>query len=79
MKVECFPGIRAEQLRKIIVKRDLESPDTVVIPVGTNDLKITGNLNYIMVDAYDLINTVKTEFCTSRVVLSGVLRRRDVS
>jgi hypothetical protein len=39
----------------------------------------TGNLDYVMGDAYELINTAKTKFSTSRVVLRGVLRRRDVS
>jgi hypothetical protein len=79
MKVECSPGIRTEQLQKVIVKRDLGSPDAVVIHVGTNELKRIENLDNIMGDAYDLINTVKTKFSTHRAVLSGMLRRRDVS
>jgi hypothetical protein len=32
-----------------------------------------------MGDVYDLVNTAKTMFSASRVVLSGVLRRKDVS
>jgi len=32
-----------------------------------------------MGDVYDLVNTAKTKFSTSRVVLSGMLRRRDMS
>ena len=32
-----------------------------------------------MGDVYDLVNTAKTKFSASRVVLSGVLRREDVS
>jgi hypothetical protein len=32
-----------------------------------------------MGDVYDLVNTAKTKFSESRVVLIGVLRRRDVS
>jgi len=47
--------------------------------VGTNYLRRTGNLDYVMGDDYDLVNTAKTTFSKSRVVLSGVLRRRDVS
>jgi hypothetical protein len=38
LKVECFPGIRKKQLHRVIEKRDLGIPDTVVIHVGTNDL-----------------------------------------
>jgi lysophospholipase L1-like esterase len=48
MKFYCFPGIRTEQLQKVIVKRYLGSPDSVVIHVGTNDLKRTGNFDYVM-------------------------------
>ena len=78
MKVECFPGIRTEQLQRVIVKSDLWSPETVVIHVGTNDLR-NGNLDYVMGDVYNPINTAKTKFSTSRLVLSCVLRRTDVS
>jgi hypothetical protein len=31
LKVECFPGIRTEQLRMVIVNRDFGSPEAVVI------------------------------------------------
>ena len=73
MKVECFPGIRTEQLQGVIENRDLGNPDTVIIHVGTNDIRKTGNLDYILGDIYDLVNTVQTKFPTSRVVLSGML------
>ena len=79
MKVECFPGIRTEQLHRVTENRDLGNPDTVVIHVGTKDLRRTGNLDYVMGDVYDFVNTAKTKFSTSRVVLSGVLRRRELS
>ena len=31
MKVECFLGIRTEQLHRVIEYRDLESPDPVLV------------------------------------------------
>jgi len=31
MKVECFPGIKTEQLHRVMEKRNLVSPDTVII------------------------------------------------
>ena len=79
MKVECFPGIRTEQLHSVIESRDVGSSHTAVIHVGTNNLRRTGNLDYVMGDVFDLANTAKTKFSTSRIVLSGVLRRRDLS
>ena len=72
MKGECFLCIRTEQLQRVIVERDIGSPDAVVIREDTNGLKRTGNLDYVMGDEYDLINTAKTKFSTSKVDLSGV-------
>ena len=79
IKFVCFPGIRTEQLQRVIEERDLGNPDAVVIHVGTNNIKRTRNLDYLMGDVYDMLITVKSEFAASRFVLSGVLRRRDVS
>ena len=60
-KTGCFPGIRAEQLQMVIEKRDLGNPDTVVIHVGTNDIKRSKNLDYVMGDIYGLISMAKTK------------------
>jgi len=75
MKVECFLGIRMEQLHSVIEYSDLGSSDTVFNHIGTNDLRRTGNLNYVMGDVCDLVHMAKTKFSTSRVVLSSVLWR----
>jgi hypothetical protein len=61
-KVECFPGIRTEQLQRFIEKIDLGSPDSVVIHVGTNELRIAGNLDYVMRDVYELVNRQSLSF-----------------
>ena len=41
MMVKCFPGIKTEQLHRVIEKADVGSPETVVMHVGTNDLRTT--------------------------------------
>ncbi|PNF36340.1 hypothetical protein B7P43_G00510 [Cryptotermes secundus] len=79
MRVQCFPGIRTEQPQRVIDNRDLGAHDTVVIHVGTNDLRRTGNLDYVMGDVYALVKKAKTKFPQATLVLSGVLRLRDVS
>jgi len=79
MMVECFPGIRTEQLHKVLDNRDLGTPDTVVIHVGTNDLKRLVNLDYVMGEVYSLVNTAKVKFPQSKIVLSEVLWRTDVA
>jgi hypothetical protein len=48
VRVHCFPGIRTEQLQRVMENKDLGSPDTVVIHVGTNDLRRTANLDHVM-------------------------------
>jgi lysophospholipase L1-like esterase len=60
-------------------KRDLVSPDTIIIHVGTNDLRTTRNLDIVMGEVYALVSTAKKKLPNCRLVLSGVLRRRDVS
>jgi hypothetical protein len=77
--VACFPDIRLEQLQRVIEKKGLENPNTVVIHVGTNDIKRTKNLDYVRGDIYELLSMAKSKFSSSRVILSGVMRRRDVS
>jgi hypothetical protein len=59
--------------------RDLGFSDAVVIHVGTNDVRRSRNLDYVMGEVYDLVNTAKAKFPGSSLVLSGVLRSRGVS
>jgi hypothetical protein len=73
MKAECFPGITMEQLHRVLDNRDLGTPDTVIIHVGTNDLKRSVNLDYVMGEVYSLVKKAKVKFPLSRIVLSGVL------
>ena len=42
MRDECLPGIRAEQLRRVMENRDFGHSDAVVIHVGTNDISSKG-------------------------------------
>jgi hypothetical protein len=57
-----FPGIRADQLRRVIENRNLGYSDTVVIRMGTNDVRRSRNLDYVMGEVYELVNTAKTKF-----------------
>jgi hypothetical protein len=79
MGVECFPDIRADQQRRVMENRNLGYSDTVVIHVGTNDVRRSRNLHYIMGEVYDLVNTAKAKFPGSRLVLSGFLISRGES
>jgi len=79
MRVECFPGIRADQLRRVMENSNLGHSDTVVIHVGTNAVRGSRNLDYVMGEVYDLVNTAKAKFPGSRLVLSGILRSRGVN
>ena len=80
MKVECFPGIKTVQLHKVLEKREPAGAETetAIIHVGTNDLSEMRNLDYIMGGAYVLVATAKKKLPNCKLVLSGVLRRRDI-
>jgi hypothetical protein len=62
VKVECFPDIKTEQLDRVIKKSDLGNPITLVIHVGINDLRGTGNLAYVKGDVYVFVNATQTNF-----------------
>ena len=79
MTVECFPGIRTEQIHRVLDNRYLDTPDTVVVHVDTNDLKRSVNVDYVKGEVYSLLNKTKVKFPNSKIVLSGVLRRTDVA
>ena len=48
MMAEYFLGIKTEQLHIVMEKTDLGSPETVIIHTGTNDLRTTRNLDFVM-------------------------------
>jgi len=47
--------------------------------VGTIDLRTTRNLDFVMGEVYALVATAKRKLLNCRLVLSGVLQRRDGS
>ena len=73
MKVECFPRIKTEHLHRVMEKRHLVSPETVIIHVGTNDFRTTRNLDFVMGEVYALVSTAKKKLPNFRLVLSRVL------
>ena len=52
MTVECYLGFGTEQLYRVLENRDIWSTDTVVIHVGTNDIKRNLNLDCVMGEVY---------------------------
>jgi len=77
--VQCFQGIKTEQLHRVEGKRDLGSAESVIIHMGSNDLRTTKKLDFVLGEIYDLVATAKRKLLNCRIVLSGVLRRRDWS
>jgi hypothetical protein len=57
--VECCPGVKTEQLHRVTEKRGLGSPETV--HVGSNDLRTTRNLDYIMGEVCALAATATAD------------------
>jgi hypothetical protein len=76
LRIGRYSGIRTEQLQRVIEKRDHGSPDALVIHVGTDDIKRTGNLDHVMGDVYDVINMAKTKFTATRVVFKWYTEKK---
>jgi len=62
---ECFPVIETEQLHRMIEKRALGDPETVIIHVGTKDLRTTRNLDFVMREVCALVATAKRKLRTA--------------
>jgi hypothetical protein len=73
MRVEILPGITSDQLRRVVKHRGFERTDlgnpATVIHVGTIELR-SSNLDYVMGDIYDFINTAMSKFSSSWVILT---------
>jgi hypothetical protein len=78
MNVQCFPGIKTEQLHTVLERMGLGTPETVMIHFGTNDTR-TRNLDFVKGKECALMATAKSKLQNCRLVLSGVLRHRDMS
>jgi len=59
MMVECFQGIKTEQLHRVMEKGYLGSPETVIIHMGTNDLRTTRNLDFVLGEVCALVAMAK--------------------
>jgi hypothetical protein len=70
---------RTDQLHRVMENGDFGCSDSVVIHVGTNDVRRSRNLNNALGEVYDLMTTVKAKFPDSKLVLSGVLRSKGMS
>ncbi|KAK7874572.1 hypothetical protein R5R35_013142 [Gryllus longicercus] len=75
-RVECFPGIRAEQLKPIIEAGQFGNPQYVILHVGTYDA--WKSIDCLTGDVYDLVKLAQAKFTSSKIILSGVIRRRDM-
>ena len=74
-----MPELERSNFTEFWITEILGPQDTVIIHVGTNDLKRSINLDYVMGVVYSLVNTAKSKFPNSKIVLSGVLRRTDMA
>jgi hypothetical protein len=59
--------------------RELGNPDIFLIHVVTNNLRRNDNLDFVMGEVYELVHKEKVKFPKLKLILSGVLRRRDAS
>jgi hypothetical protein len=77
MSAQCFPGIRNEELKRIVENRELGNPETILIHNGTYNLRRNEKLVYVKGEVYNLVNTATPKFPKSKLILSGTLKHRD--
>lgn len=78
--VECFPGIRAEQLSNKIERMDNERKEKlVVIHVGTNNVKRAESSDHVVGEIYDLCNVARKKFSGAKIIVNGIIKRKYVS
>ena len=70
--MSALRALEQSSYKGLLKEENYGNPYSIVIHVGTNDLRRTGNFDYVMGDVYDLVNMAKFKFSVSRVVLSGV-------
>lgn len=76
--VECFPGIRVEQLtRRIENMEEGGHEEVVLLNVGTNNIKSSMSADHLMGEVWDLGVAAKKKFKRAKIVVSGVIRRKD--
>lgn len=78
LEVECYPGIGVEKMKDIIEQRERGEPKKIILHVGTNDLR-RRSVDYIMADLYDLVSSTKKRYPTADIIISGIVRRRDIN
>ena len=80
MDVKCFPGIRTEELEKKIDNLgENRKEDVVLLHVGTNDIKRAECDDHVMGLVWDLGMAAKKRFKKAKIIISGVIKRKDVS
>ena len=81
-KVHVFSGIKSSQLEKVIEKQEVikhSNPKLIFLHVGTNDLKNSKSPEEVMGEIYSLARCVKDKYPKSKVLVNGIVKRRDVS
>lgn len=80
-EVMCFPGIKTEELQHKVEKMNLKNldPKIVAIDMGTNNIGKGVAAEEIMSDILDLVDHIRSEVKNAKIVISGLLRRRDIN
>ena len=80
-QVFCYPGIRVEELKHKVELMNIKSnpPDIIVIHVGTNNIRNGVYAEDIMGDTMDLVDYIKSQVPSSKIIISGILYRYDVT
>lgn len=85
-KVNCFPGVRTDQLTKIVKNSQAQEveevemqPPIIIVHVGTNSVKGWKRNGNAINDNWELVTELKGKFPGADIAITGVSHRLDVS
>lgn len=77
-EVKCISGLNIKSFSRLINELPVNvCAEKVVIHVGTNDVKRYKNPDYLIGDYYDSFKKLKNKFPNARIVISGIIKRKD--
>lgn len=80
-KVNCFPGIRADQMGRVVKDtiEDAKDDEVVVVQVATNSVKGWIRNGAVGDEVWELLNNMQRQFSSAEILVLGIVNRKDVS
>lgn len=77
--IQFFSGARIQDLSKFLTSKPKDSlPNTVIVHIGTNNVKYAATPNHLMRPLWLTLESAKKKFKNTLWIVNGIIHRRDV-